>query len=77
MIAERAGRGRTGACRLRADRDGPAACAVFRGASRRVRTIAGLGPRVFYQITDSDAARVVRGVALAAEVRLARTRGAA
>ena len=39
--------------------------------SGRVRNIPGLGPQVFYQITDSDAVRVVRGIALAAEVMFA------
>ena len=33
----------------------------------RVRTIPGLGPQVFYQLTDRDAARAVRGVELTAE----------
>ena len=48
-----------------------AGCLVEDTGSGRVRTIPGLGPQAFYQITDSDAARVVRGVALAAEVMFA------
>ena len=48
-----------------------AGCLVEDTGSGRVRTIPGLGPQVFYQITDSDAARVVRGLALAAEVMFA------
>jgi choline dehydrogenase-like flavoprotein len=48
-----------------------AGCLVEDTGSGRVRTIPGLGPQVFYQITDSDAARVVRGAALAAEVMFA------
>jgi choline dehydrogenase-like flavoprotein len=48
-----------------------AGCLVEDTGSGRVRTIPGLGPQVFYQITESDAARVVRGVALAAEVMFA------
>jgi choline dehydrogenase-like flavoprotein len=33
----------------------------------RVRHVPGLGPQVFYQLTDHDAARVARGVELTAE----------
>jgi len=33
----------------------------------RVRRVPGLGPQVFYQLTDHDAARVARGVELTAE----------
>jgi len=33
----------------------------------RVRQLPGLGPQVFYQLTDHDAARVARGVELTAE----------
>jgi len=33
----------------------------------RIRNVPGLGPQVFYQLTDYDAARVVRGVELTAE----------
>ncbi len=33
----------------------------------RIRNVPGLGPQVFYQLTDHDAARVVRGVELTAE----------
>ena len=33
----------------------------------RIRAVPGLGPQVFYQLTDHDAARVVRGVELTAE----------
>jgi choline dehydrogenase-like flavoprotein len=48
-----------------------AGCLVEDTGSGRVRTIPGLGPQVFYQISDADAARVVRGAALAAEVMFA------
>jgi choline dehydrogenase-like flavoprotein len=37
----------------------------------RVRNLPGLGPQVFYQLTDRDAARVVRGVELTAEALFA------
>jgi choline dehydrogenase-like flavoprotein len=37
----------------------------------RIRALPGLGPQVFYQICDRDAARVVRGVALTAEAMFA------
>jgi choline dehydrogenase-like flavoprotein len=37
----------------------------------RVRVIPGLGPQVFYRLTETDAARVVRGVALTAEALFA------
>jgi choline dehydrogenase-like flavoprotein len=37
----------------------------------RIRNIPGLGPQVFYQLTDRDAARVVRGVELTAEALFA------
>ena len=33
----------------------------------RIRPLPGLGPQVFYQLTDYDAARVARGVELTAE----------
>ena len=33
----------------------------------RIRPVPGLGPQVFYQLTDYDAARVARGVELTAE----------
>ena len=48
-----------------------AGCLIEDTGTGRVRTIPGLGPQVFYQITDSDAARVVRGTALAAEAMFA------
>ena len=48
-----------------------AGCLVEDTSSGRVRTIPGLGLQVFYQISDSDAARVVRGVELTAEVMFA------
>jgi choline dehydrogenase-like flavoprotein len=48
-----------------------AGCLVEDTGTGRVRTIPGLGPQVFYQITDADAARVVRGAELAAEVMFA------
>jgi choline dehydrogenase-like flavoprotein len=37
----------------------------------RIRNVPGLGPQVFYQLTDQDAARVVRGVELTAEALFA------
>jgi choline dehydrogenase-like flavoprotein len=37
----------------------------------RVRLVPGFGPQVFYQLTDRDAARVVRGVQLTAEAMFA------
>ena len=37
----------------------------------RIRNIPGLGPQVFYQLTDRDAARVVHGVELTAEALFA------
>ena len=48
-----------------------AGCLVEDTGTGRVRNIPGLGPQVLYQITDEDAARVVRGVALTAEVMFA------
>jgi choline dehydrogenase-like flavoprotein len=48
-----------------------AGCLVEDTGSGRVRNVSGLGPQVFYQITDEDAARVVRGVALTARVMFA------
>jgi choline dehydrogenase-like flavoprotein len=48
-----------------------AGCLIEDTGTGRVRIIPGLGPQVFYQITDSDAARVVRGAALAAEATFA------
>ena len=37
----------------------------------RVRTVPGAGPQVFYRLTDRDAARILRGVELTAEVMFA------
>jgi choline dehydrogenase-like flavoprotein len=48
-----------------------AGCLVEDTGSGRVRNVPGLGPQVFYQITDRDAARVVRGVQLTAEALFA------
>ena len=36
-----------------------------------MRNVPGLGPQVFYQLADRDAERVVRGIALSAELMLA------
>ena len=47
---------------------GPLVCDSGTG---RVRTIPGLGPQVFYRLTDDDAARAVRGVELTAEALFA------
>ena len=48
-----------------------AGCLIEDTGTGRVRNLPGLGPQVFYQITDKDAARVLRGVALTAEVMFA------
>ncbi len=48
-----------------------AGCLVEDRGSGRVRNIPGLGPQVFYQLTDQDAERVVRGIALTAELMFA------
>ncbi len=48
-----------------------AGCMVEDTGSGRVRNLPGLGPQVSYQITDQDAARVLRGVELSAEVMFA------
>ena len=48
-----------------------AGCVVTASTAGRVRAVPGLGPQVFYQISDHDAARVVRGVTLTAEVLFA------
>jgi choline dehydrogenase-like flavoprotein len=48
-----------------------AGCLVEDTGTGRVRNIPGAGPQVVYQITDADAARVVRGVALTAEIMFA------
>jgi choline dehydrogenase-like flavoprotein len=48
-----------------------AGCMVEDAGSGRVRNIPGVGAQVFYQITDEDAARVVRGTELTAEVMFA------
>jgi choline dehydrogenase-like flavoprotein len=37
----------------------------------RIRNVPGLGPQVFYQLTDADAARMARGVELTAEALFA------
>ncbi len=37
----------------------------------RIRNVPGLGPQVFYQLADADAARMVRGVELTAEALFA------
>jgi choline dehydrogenase-like flavoprotein len=48
-----------------------AGCLVEDTGAGRVRNVPGLGPQVLYQINDADAANVVRGVALTAEVMFA------
>jgi choline dehydrogenase-like flavoprotein len=48
-----------------------AGCLVEDTGTGRVRYIPGLGPQAFYQITDADAARVVRGVRLTAQAMFA------
>jgi choline dehydrogenase-like flavoprotein len=48
-----------------------AGCLVEDTTTGVVRNLAGLGPQVFYQITDRDAERIVRGIALTAELMFA------
>ena len=48
-----------------------AGCLVEDTGSGRVRNIPGLGPQVFCQLTDHDAERVLRGIALTAELMFA------
>jgi choline dehydrogenase-like flavoprotein len=48
-----------------------AGCLIEDTGSGRVRTIPGLGPRVTYQLSAADAARVVRGTGYIAELMLA------
>jgi choline dehydrogenase-like flavoprotein len=48
-----------------------AGCLIEDTGTGRVRNVPGFGPQVFYQISDDDAARVVRGVALTAEMMFA------
>jgi choline dehydrogenase-like flavoprotein len=48
-----------------------AGCLIEDTGSGRVRNIPGLGPQVFYQLTDHDAERVRRGIALTAELMFA------
>ena len=48
-----------------------AGCLIEDTGTGRVRNIPGLGPQVTYQLTDRDAARVVRGIAHTAELMFA------
>jgi choline dehydrogenase-like flavoprotein len=48
-----------------------AGCLVEDTGSGRVRSVPGLGLQVSYQLTDADAARVVRGIRYTAELMLA------
>jgi choline dehydrogenase-like flavoprotein len=48
-----------------------AGCLVEDTTTGVVRNLPGLGPQVFYQITDDDAARIVRGIALTAQLLFA------
>jgi choline dehydrogenase-like flavoprotein len=48
-----------------------AGCLIEDTGSGRIRIVPGLGPQVFYQLTDHDAERVVRGIALSAELMFA------
>jgi choline dehydrogenase-like flavoprotein len=48
-----------------------AGCLVEDTTTGVVRNLPGLGPQVFYQITDRDAERIVRGIALTAELMFA------
>jgi choline dehydrogenase-like flavoprotein len=53
------------------DRMVTAGCLVEDTSRGRVRNVPGLGAQVFYQINDADAATIVRGVALTAELMFA------
>jgi choline dehydrogenase-like flavoprotein len=53
------------------DRMVMAGCLVEDTGTGRVRHVPGLGTQVFYQISDRDAATVVRGLALTAELMFA------
>ena len=46
-------------------------CRVEDTGSGRVRNVPGLGPQVFYQLNGHDAERIVRGIALTAELMFA------
>jgi choline dehydrogenase-like flavoprotein len=48
-----------------------AGCLIEDTGTGRVRNVPGLGPQVFYQLTDQDADRVMRGIALTAELMFA------
>ena len=48
-----------------------AGCLVEDSVTGRVRNLPGLGAQAFYQISDADAARVVRGIGLTAELMFA------
>jgi choline dehydrogenase-like flavoprotein len=48
-----------------------AGCLIEDTGCGRVRNVPGLGPQVFYQLTDHDAERVVRGITLTAELMFA------
>jgi choline dehydrogenase-like flavoprotein len=48
-----------------------AGCLIEDTGTGRVRNVPGLGPQVFYQLTDADAERVLRGIALTAELMFA------
>ena len=48
-----------------------AGCLIEDTGTGRVRNLPGLGPQVFYQLSDRDADRVVRGVAHSAELMFA------
>jgi choline dehydrogenase-like flavoprotein len=48
-----------------------AGCLVEDTGSGRVRNIPALGPQVFYQLNNQDATRIVRGIALSAELMFA------
>lgn len=48
-----------------------AGCLIEDTGTGRVRNVPGLGPQVTYQLTDADAARVLRGIACTAELMFA------
>jgi len=53
------------------DRMVTAGCLIEDSTSGRVRAVPGVGPIPVYQVTDDDCRRVVRGIALAAELMFA------
>jgi hypothetical protein len=48
-----------------------AGCLVEDSTTGVVRSLPGLGPQVFYQVIEADVTRIVRGLALTAELLFA------